>query len=84
MNFIDKAIAEKLSGDDFLQAMADILRKAKELPEDDEDRYEEEFEKLERQTALYNDYESFWDRVREYIDANLVREKLNIPFSKKL
>ena len=26
MNFIEKALSEKLTGDDFLQAMADITR----------------------------------------------------------
>ncbi|MDE6054608.1 MAG: hypothetical protein K2G55_12775 [Lachnospiraceae bacterium] len=137
MNFIDRAFEQKLSGDDFLQAMADIfsepevrkvlhqypkfvsdvisvieydtalvmdgfddiingnlsercaeiidalercgakqeadiLRKAKELSDTDETRYDEEYDSFCSQLALNNDYEGFWDIVQAYIDKNLV------------
>lgn len=136
MNFIDKAFEQKLTGDDFLQAMADIysepevykilnqyptfvadvisiidydsalqmdglddmisgnlsdryteiinalercgagheagiLKKAKKLYESDEDSYNHEYDHLNSQTALQNDYNGFWDMVRAYIDKNL-------------
>lgn len=136
MNFIDKAFEQKLTGDEFLQAMADIysesevykilnqyptfvadvisiidydtalqmdgldamisgnlsdryteiinalercgagheagiLKKAKELYNSDEDSYNDEYDHLNSQTALYNDYNGFWDMVRAYIDKNL-------------
>ena len=132
MNFIDKAFENKLRGDDFLQAMAeiysepdvemilhkypqfvknviiiidydtvfqmegledvlwgsmeekfsellmalehcgakqdaDILRKAKNLTEEQEN----EFEDLKNKLAFQNDYEAFWDLVREYINQEL-------------
>ncbi len=131
-NFIDKAFENKLRGDDFLQAMADIysepdvemilhkypqfvkdviiiidydtvfqmegledvlwgsmeekfsellmalvhcgakqdadiLRKAKNLTEEQEN----EFEDLKNKLAFRNDYEAFWDLVREYINQEL-------------
>lgn len=136
MNFIDKALEQKLTGDDFLQAMVDIfsepevhkvlhkypgfiadvitiieydtalqmdglddiingnlseqcteiidalercgaeqeagiLRKAKELSDMDEARYDEELDQLDSQLALNNDYEGFWDIIQVYIDKNL-------------
>lgn len=46
MNFIDRALEQKLTGDDFLQAMV-------------------------KRIALHNDYESFWNAVRNYIDKSL-------------
>lgn len=137
MNFIDRAFEQKLSGDNFLQAMADIysepevykilnqypifvadvisiidydtalqmdglddviggnlsnryaeiiealkrcgveqeaniLKKAKELSDTDEDRYDEEYETFNSQIALHNDYTGFWDIIRAYIDKNLL------------
>ncbi|EEQ56522.1 hypothetical protein MCJ35_10810 [Enterocloster sp. OA13] len=136
MNFIDRAFKQNLSGDDFLQAMADIysepevyrilnqyppfvadvisiidydtalqmdglddiisgnlssryaeilnalkqcgaeqeadiLKHAKELYDSDEDGYNEEYDNLNSQIALHNDYNGFWDIVRAYIDKNL-------------
>ncbi len=133
MNFIDKAFESNLSGDDFLQAMADVysednvrdeldkypqfvkdviliidydselqmggldevingnleeqlpeilqaldncgasqeadvLRQAKSMNLDD---YEENYEALCDKLARNNDYEEFWDLVRNYIDASL-------------
>lgn len=133
MNFIDKAFESNLSGDDFLQAMADVysednvrdeldkypqfvkdviliidydselqmggldevingnleeqlpeilqaldncgasqeadvLRQAKSMNLDD---YEENYEVLCDKLAINNDYEEFWDLVRNYIDASL-------------
>lgn len=46
---------------------ADILCKARELTEEQE----EEFENLNHELALRNDYDSFWDLVRNYIDRAL-------------
>lgn len=127
MNFIDKAFAENLRGDDFLQAMADIyehndvdleqypqfvrdvillidydstlqmdgledvlygsmkvndiiaalknagaddeaelLEKAKDLPEDSE-----ELGEIYDSLAMNNDYEGFWELLRNYIDRSL-------------
>lgn len=133
MNFIDKAFESNLSGDDFLQAMADVysednvrdeldkypqfikdviliidydlelqmggldevingnleeqlpeilqaldncgasqeadvLRQAKSMTLDD---YEENYEVLYDKLAINNDYEEFWDLVRDYIDTSL-------------
>lgn len=133
MNFIDKTFESNLSGDDFLQAMADVysednvrdeldkypqfvkdviliidydselqmggldevingnlekrlpeilqaldncgasqeadvLRQAKSMTLDD---YEENYEVLYDKLAINNDYEEFWDLVRDYIDASL-------------
>lgn len=133
MNFIDKAFESNLSGDDFLQAMADVysednvrdeldkypqfikdviliidydlelqmggldevingnleeqlpeilqaldncgasqeadvLRQAKSMTLDD---YEENYEVLYEKLAINNDYEEFWDLVRDYIDDSL-------------
>ncbi|MDY2736183.1 DMP19 family protein [Intestinibacter sp.] len=46
---------------------ANILRTAQKLAPEQED----EFEKLYDELALNNDYDGFWDLVREYIDKNL-------------
>lgn len=48
---------------------AHILTQAKQLDRDNED-YDEQIAKLEGQTALYNDYDAFWDLVRDYIGKN--------------
>ncbi|MCD8170764.1 MAG: hypothetical protein LUE94_15925, partial [Clostridiales bacterium] len=50
---------------------ADILKHAKELYDSDEDGYNEEYDNLNSQIALHNDYNGFWDIVRAYIDKNL-------------
>lgn len=50
---------------------ADILRQAKELYDSDEDSYNKEYDNLNSQNALHNDYNGFWDIVRAYIDKNL-------------
>lgn len=141
MNFIDKAFEKNLSGDDFLQAMADIysepevykildqypsfvadvilimdydtalqmdgfddiisgnlssryteivaalkrcgaeheagiLEKAKELYDSDEESYNKEYDNLNGQIALHNDYNGFWDIIRVYIDENLEKFQL--------
>ncbi len=133
MNFIDKAFNNKLRGDDFLQAMADVysepevrkvldkyprfvkdviliidydyeiqmegldnviyghlgehlpeilqamdncgasneadvLRQAKAMTPEE---YDENYDTLCDKLAIHNDYESFWDLVRNYIDASL-------------
>lgn len=51
---------------------AEIFRKAQKLvcliDEMDEDEYDEQLEQLEKQIALHNDYENFWNLVRAYID----------------
>lgn len=138
-NFIDKALAKKLQGDDFLQAMADIykepdvwkildkyplyvqdviymidydtemqmeglenlafssdeekinkiiqalkrcgataesdiLEKARVLAdkalEFEEEEFDEELSSLESKLAYYNDYDAFWELVRNYIDKS--------------
>lgn len=136
MNFIDRAFAQNLTGDDFLQAMADIysepevynilnrypifvadvisiidydtalqmdglediisgnlssrcteiigalercgaeqeaavIKKAKNLYDSDEALYDEEYDTLNSQIALHNDYNGFWDTVRAYIDKSM-------------
>lgn len=48
---------------------AEILKMAKQLDIDD-DKYDEQLNKLEKQTALNNDYDSFWNLVRDYIGRN--------------
>lgn len=51
---------------------AQILEKAQRLvcliDEIAEDEYDEQFEQFEKQIALHNDYERFWNQVRAYID----------------
>ena len=136
MNFIDKAFANNLQGDDFLQAMADIfsesevwelldkyprfvkdvifiidydyeiqlegldnvidglfgeklseilgaldncgatneanvLREAKEMFLKNYEEYEENYETFCNKLAINNDYDGFWDLVRNYIDTSL-------------
>ncbi len=133
MNFIDKAFASNLKGDDFLQAMADVYSEpevreildkypqfvkdvihiidydteiqiegldevicgnlAEQLPEilqamdncgvnNEADilrqakamtpkEYDENYDTLCDKLAIHNDYDSFWDLVRNYIDASL-------------
>lgn len=136
MNFIDRALEQKLTGDDFLQAMANyysepeveniwnqypafvkdvimimdydttlqmegvdevingsleerfdditgalercglteevmVLKEAKALFHKDPDKYEEKYDELVKRIALHNDYESFWNAVRNYIDKSL-------------
>ena len=133
MNFIDKAFESNLSGDDFLQAMADIysepevrdildkypqfvkdviliidydyeiqmegldnviyghfgeqlpeilkamdncgasneadvLRQAKAMPPEE---YDENYDTLCDKLAINNDYDGFWDLVRNYINFSL-------------
>ena len=46
---------------------ANVLRLAKELSPEQED----EFDRLYDELALNNDYDKFWDLIREYIDKNL-------------
>lgn len=49
---------------------AHILEEARNLNIDSvdyDDDYYEQMEKLKSQTALYNDYDHFWDLVRDYI-----------------
>lgn len=41
--------------------------------EDYDEQYDEQMEKLQSQTALHNDYESFWNMVRAYIGENRIR-----------
>ena len=41
--------------------------------EDCDEQYYEQMEKLQSQTALHNDYESFWNMVRGYIGKNRIR-----------
>lgn len=136
MNFIDKALSEKLSGDDFLQAMADIysendvrdilhryptfikdviavidydtalqmdglddiingslkdrcgeiisalersgahldaeiLKQARALSESDPDEYDRALDGLYSKLSLNNDYDAFWDSIRNYINDSL-------------
>lgn len=56
---------------------AEILKKAQKLicliDEIDEDNYDAQFEQLQKQVALYNDYECFWNLVRAYIDREWSR-----------
>lgn len=47
---------------------ADVLRQAKSMTPDE---YEENCEVLYDKLAINNDYDSFWDLVRSYIDASL-------------
>lgn len=46
---------------------ADILKKAKLINYESDECYDE-YEKLESETALHNDYDEFWELVRNYID----------------
>lgn len=46
---------------------ADVLRKAKSMTHEE---YEENYEALCDKLALNNDYDAFWDLVRNYIDAS--------------
>lgn len=46
---------------------ADILKKAKMINYK-LDECDDEYKKLESETALYNDYDGFWELVRNYID----------------
>lgn len=48
---------------------ARILHEARHLDIESDD-YDEQIARLQRQTALYNDYESFWNLVRNYIGKN--------------
>lgn len=50
---------------------ARILYEARCLDIESDD-YDEQIVRLERQTALYNDYESFWNLVRKYIGKNKI------------
>ncbi|MGG7175303.1 DMP19 family protein [Clostridium neonatale] len=52
---------------------AHILKLAKQLNLDNDDDYEQ-LEKLEEQTALNNDYDSFWDLVKDYIGRCKAKE----------
>ncbi len=47
---------------------ADVLRQAKAMTSEE---YEEKYDILCNQLAIYNDYDSFWDLVRNYIDISL-------------
>lgn len=51
---------------------AEILVKAQKIlclmDETGDDMYHEQFEHIEKQIALHNDYEHFWNLVRAYID----------------
>ena len=47
---------------------ADVFRQAKAMPSDE---YEENYETLYNKLSINNDYEEFWDLVRDYIDASL-------------
>lgn len=47
---------------------ADVLRQAKTMPLEE---YDENYGTLCDKLALRNDYEGFWDLVRNYIDASL-------------
>lgn len=51
---------------------ADILKKAKELYDSDENSYSKEYDNLNSQIALNNDYDGFWNIIRAYIDKNLI------------
>lgn len=48
---------------------AHLLEQAKQLNLDNDDDYDQ-LQILQEQTALYNDYDSFWDLVRNYIGRN--------------
>lgn len=50
---------------------AEVLKSAKRLSDIDPDEYEEQWETIEKKLAYYNDYESFWDSVRTYIDNSI-------------
>ena len=46
---------------------ANVLRLAKKLTPEQDDEFDRLYDKL----AFNNDYDEFWDLVREYIDKNL-------------
>ncbi len=48
---------------------AEILKSANKLNLDNYNHYIQ-LEKLEKQTALYNDCDNFWESVRKYIDKH--------------
>ena len=66
---------------------AEILKRAKELADSDPDYEDEavdaEMETLYRQTALNQDYESFWGLVRLYIARSRERESEGVPWERK-
>lgn len=66
---------------------AEILKRAKELADSDPDYEDEavdaEMETLCRQTALNQDYESFWGLVRLYIARSRERESEGVPWERK-
>lgn len=47
---------------------ADILRQAKAMKPEE---YDENYDALCDKLAIHNDYDSFWDLVRNYIDTSL-------------
>lgn len=55
---------------------AEILEKAQNIvcfiDKEDGDKYDEQFEQLEKQIALHNNYEGFWNLVRAYIDRERI------------
>lgn len=53
-----------------------ILEQAKQLDLDKDDTYDQ-LEKLQKQTALYNDYDSFWNLVRDYIGRNKENQQMD-------
>lgn len=48
-----------------------VLKEAKVLFQKEPDKYEEKYDELVKRIALHNDYESFWNAVRNYIDKSL-------------
>lgn len=47
---------------------ADVLRQAREMSAE---KYEENYDALCDKLAIHNDYDGFWDLVRNYIDISL-------------
>lgn len=50
---------------------AEILREAEKIDPYGEEEIYDEYEKLEEKTYLRNDWDSFWDLVRKYIEKNI-------------
>ena len=53
--------------------LQDAVKLSKQIDQEelDEDLIGEEWEKIDSNIALNNDYDEFWDKVREYINRNL-------------
>ena len=69
-----EGVTEGSLSDECQEIYRALVKAAKELQRDRDD-YDAQMEKLEAQTSLYHDYDSFWDLVRTYIGNNRDRKE---------